>query len=394
MKDQSMAEPQSPILPKGALSALSLCYFTMAVASLSVIGLLVPMAEGLAVTTSEIAYLVTAFSLTYAVSAIGLQMLVGDRDRRYLMVAGLLTMAVGVSMTGLAQAYSVAFAGRMVMALGAGVVGPIASAAGAALVAPDQRGAALGFVFSGMTVATVLGVPLVTYGGNTIGWRASLVLIGVLGIVTAALVLLLVPKHANGQRASGQAVWAVIKDPVLSPAISITAWQMAAQFVTYSVVAPHLSEGFGVRLSYLPLILMGFGVGGILGNLIAMRLIDRVGPAVLMKASLLITGAVFVVLHFAPASPWIAYVCYMIWAIAALMLFAPQQARLIALAPDEANLLMALNATAIYLGMAGGAALAGVLYAASGVAHLALTSAVLMVCAYGAFWVSVRMEQR
>lgn len=377
-------------MPNLALAVLSACYFILAVTSLSVVGLLVPMGEGLGVSKSEVAYLVSVFSITNAIAAPSLQVAVGDRDRRVLILWGLVAIGIGTTLTGLAARYEVAVLGRMIMAVGAAVVGPMASATGAALVDVSHRGMALGKVFAGMTVATVLGVPLVALGGDLIGWRATLVVLGGLALLVALAVRLVVPETERGKRARFSEVWAILTDRVLAPAISVTGFQMAAQFATYAVIAAYLLEKTGMAAHLLPVALMTFGVGGVLGNFFAMRLIDRVGPDRLILVSLATTGLVFLGLQFGASSTVAMFVLMGAWAVAAMILFAPQQARIIGLRPEMANLLLALNGSAIYAGMAVGSAISGALYASSGTEWLALASASLIALGLGAFLISKR----
>ncbi|MEM7060951.1 MAG: MFS transporter [Pseudomonadota bacterium] len=387
-----MTWPQSP--PPFALTALSGCYFILAVASLSVVGLLDPMAEGLQVSKSRIAYLVTAFALTYAVMAPVLQILVGDWDRRRLLLLGLGAIGLGSLIMALAPGYGLAAAGRVVMAVGAAVAGPMASAEGAALVPPERRGAALGKVFAGMTLATVLGVPLTAFAGTVIGWRATLIVIaGVAGLVALA-VATKVPAGGRGQKSDAKAVIETLVNPVLAPAIGVTLFQMAAQFVTYAVIAAFLADRFAIGETLLPLALFTFGIGGILGNLLATRLSDRLGPAKLIQISLAVTMGVFICLQLAPSNKAVAFILMGAWSIFGMMLFAPQQARLISLAPERTNLLLALNGSAIYLGMAGGAALSGMLYAKTGSDGLAWVSCVLVVMAMVAMAASEHAQKK
>lgn len=377
-------------LPRAALSVLSACYFSLAIASLSVIGLLIPMREGLGVSASEIAFLVSVFSLTYAVSAPLAQVVVGDWDRRKLLMLGLGAIAVGTAMTAASSVYGLTVAGRMVMAVGAGVVGPMASAAGAAIVPAVRRGAALGHVFSGMTIATVLGVPVTAWLGDVLGWRGALWIVAAVAALTAVGVWRVVPVHAPGARAQMAEIGAVLADRVLAPAISVTGWQMAAQFVTYSVIAVFVVDRLGMDANWLPLILAGFGVGGIIGNMLATRLIDDMGPDRLIAVSLVVTGLAFVGLQVFGTLWWIGLFLSFVWSVAGLALFAPQQARLISLRPEAANLLLALNGAAIYVGMGVGSALGGVLLRISGTTWLAFGSAVLMGVALAAYRLSKR----
>lgn len=376
--------------PRLALLALSCCYFTLAVASLSVVGLLKPMAAGLAVSESAIAYLVTAFALTYAVCAPVIQVIVGDWDRRVLILIGLGLIGCGSLITAFGEVYSVTVTGRFVMAAGAAVVGPMASAAGAALVPASRRGAALGRVFAGLTIAAVLGVPITAWLGAQIGWRATLVVIAGLAAAVALAVCLTVPGGARGTRSSARMVLGVLTDRTLAPALSVTLFQMAGQFATYAVVAVYLTQRFGMSGDLLPAALFTYGVGGVLGNILATRLVDRFGPDRLILGSLSMIGLVFLAQLVIPATPVIAFALMLVWAISGMVLFAPQQVRLMALAPERGTLLLALNGAGLYVGMAGGAALSGLLLERVGVSVLPAASAILISAAIIGYLLSRR----
>ncbi|MEM9851944.1 MAG: MFS transporter [Pseudomonadota bacterium] len=379
-----------PDNPSFALGALAACYFTLAVGSLSVVGLALPMGEGLGATTSEIALLVTFFSVTYAVSAPLAQVVVGHWDRRLLLVIGLLSIAAGTAVTALAQGYPTAAFGRVLMAMGGGLTGPMASAAAAALVPAAQRGPALGKVFGGLTIATVVGVPMTTWLGDVLGWRGALWAVTTFAAANALAVVALVPRHARGDRAALGDILAILGDRVLLPALSVTAWQMAAQFTTYSVIAFFLIDRFGLPSTWLPLALAGFGIGGILGNILSTVLITRLGPNRLIWGSLTASALVLLALQLAGGQLWVGLGLGFLWPVFALALFAPQQERLLKLNPKGANLMLALNASTIYIGMALGGAIAGLLVRLSGSDWLALASALLMLGGLVSFQVSRR----
>lgn len=385
-----MQDTKAQAPPRGALSALAGGYFTLAVASLSVVGLLGHMSAGLAVSTSAVAYLVTAFALTYAVAAPTLQMMVGDLDRRTLILIGLCTIAAGAVTNALAWTYETALAGRCIMAIGASVVGPMASAAGAALVAAERRGAALGYVFAGFTVATVIGVPLTAYSGDTLGWRATMVLVAALALAVAFAVAITVPGGSRGTKANLRSVARALTGKRTGFALVVTLFQMAGQFVTFAVIAAYMVERFDLPVASVPLILFLFGVGGIVGNLIATRLVDVLGPERLILNSLLVTAAILMMLQFAPGKSVVGVLLMFAWSVTGMLIYAPQQARLVALAPKSGNLLLALNASMLYAGMAAGALLSGLLYELNGAQHLALGSSLLMVVGAGAFLLSRR----
>lgn len=381
------------IAPPGALPALAGAYFTLAVASLSVVGLLAPMADGLSVGKPAIAYLVTAFALTYAVAAPSLQIAAGDLDRRTLILTGLGLIAAGALINAAAPTYEIALAGRIVMATGASVAGPMASAAGAALVGPERRGAALGTVFAGLTIASVIGVPLTAFSGTAIGWRPTMVLIACIAAGVAVAVAATLPRGSRGARASLRSVARAVGDRTLGPALLVTLFQMAGQFMTYAVIAAYMVDRFGIPGALIPLVLFLYGIGGIVGNVIATRIVDLIGPDRLILTSLVGTAALFLVIQILPADPWTAIPLFFAWSVVGMLLYAPQQARLVSLAPEAGNLLLALNAAGLYLGMAGGALLSGIFYEIGGPRYLALGSAALMLVATVAFLRSQRARR-
>ena len=106
-------------------------------------------------------------------------------------------------LAAVSQSYALVSASRVLMALGAALVGPMVSAAAANLVAPEIRGKALGTAFAGLTLATVFGVPVTTFFGEEIGWRWAMALVGCVALVSAVWVLAVLPSSGGGKRRRG-----------------------------------------------------------------------------------------------------------------------------------------------------------------------------------------------
>ncbi len=109
----------------------------------------------------------------------------------------------------------------------------------------ERQGAALATVFAGMTLATVIGVPLATWLGGIIGWPV-VAMIGMLALAAAALVAVTLPSGTRGQRTTTAALVGIATDRILAPAIAVTFFQMAAQFATYAVIGAYLTEWQGM----------------------------------------------------------------------------------------------------------------------------------------------------
>jgi len=301
------ASLDGPAYPGTALLSLAASYIVLGVGSLSIIGLIGPMSRDLGVSHAAIAQLVTVFALTYALAAPLLQVLVGDLPRRRLILVGLMLLALGSALVAVSSSFQLVALSRMLMAIGGALVGPMASAAGASLVTPEHQGRALGTVFGGMTVATVLGVPLSSWLGSLFDWREANAAVAVAAIIAGVLVRWTVPAGQGGAPPTLRTLGAVLADRVLAPAVGVTLLRMAAQFATYALVGVFLAERAGFPLSLLPAALVVFGIGGILGNTVAARLADRIGADRTILVSLAALGAVFAALIVMPPLPWLGF---------------------------------------------------------------------------------------
>lgn len=368
-----------------ALIALACAYFFIGATSLGVIGLVPEMAAGLGISKAAAATMVTSFAMVYAVAAPGLQAMLGDVSRRTLLAGGVSLMALSCWLCALAPDYWTATAARVGMAIGAAMTGPTASAAAASLVSPEDRPRALAAVFTGLTVSTVLGVPLVSFLGQTFGWRVAW---GVLGLAAAGVVpfvLMLIDRENRGQRATLSAFATVLRDRALALSVATTAAQLLAQFVTYGLLAVWLLDAAGYPSGAIPPLLLVLGIGGIAGNALSPVIAARLGPERAIQAGLTVMIAMLFLMALSDASSWILPVFIFIWSVAGLMVMAPLQTRLVRLAPGQASLSLALNASAIYVGMSLGSALGTVVFEAGGLPFLPLVSAVLAIGALFVF---------
>jgi DHA1 family inner membrane transport protein len=368
-----------------ALLSLAAAYFTLGVGSLAVIALVQPMAADLGTSVAAIANLLTAFALAFAFSAPLAQVVLGGVRRRTLLLGGLLVMSASAALGAVLQDYWAVFGTRVAMGIGAAVVGPTCSAIGAGLVRPEQQGRALALVFSGMTLATVIGVPLCAWLGGWLGWRAVFLLVAVVALASAAAVFAVVHDRSHGARVNLAALLQVLARRRSGLAVATTLLQMASQFATYALITPFLTERMGASAAWAVAALFVFGVGGILGNLLAGGLADRIGADRTVGWSLAGLGASYLLLIVAPASMWMAVPLLVVWAVAGILFQAPQQKRLVQIDPGARGLLLASNASALYLGMSAGSFLAGAAHHAWGAAALPAVSLLLLALAEWSF---------
>ena len=356
-----------------ALFALSLAYFVMGTGSLSVIGLLPLMSMDLEVSNAAIARLIAIFALTFALAAPLIQRLVRRVSPR-LLVQGIFVFSLGALASALAPNYDTVVAARVALAVGAAVIGPVASSLGAAIVPETERGRALAFVAAGMALATIVGVPGTSALGNIFGWRWGFGVLSGVGFIAALAVNILV-RPATGASGFGSfKIGSVLQNPVARRLIVLNVFQMAAQFTTYSLAAAFLVEQFGLPSEKVPFTLLLFGIGGFAGTLVSGRLADWVGGLRTLLLALLSLAAMFLILLFLPRIGAAGICGLSILAFTALLFQAPQQKWLIQCVPQASGLALALNASAAYIGMAIGAATGSATYSLLGPGALPILS--------------------
>jgi predicted MFS family arabinose efflux permease len=239
---------------------------------------------------------------------------------------------------------------------------PQAAASVGLLVPPERRARAITFVFLGFSSASVIGVPLGAWIGGHFGWRAAFVFVGAMGMVNAAWIWRTMP---NGVRVGAltAAAWrSTLSSPALMSVLAVTLVFGSGQFILFSYLAPFLKQRLGFSTGQLSLLLMWFGVLGLIGNTVMSRRIDRIGPANSVMTSL---GLGALTLFAWPLGAGFVPMAAVIspWALGYFSSNSAQQARLAGIAPALSPASISLNTSAIYAGQGVGAAIGGVLIA-------------------------------
>ena len=374
----------SAVQPQRPLYALAAGNFIVGVGAFIVIGILSPVLRDLGLSKSEAGALMTVYALTYALASPVAVAVTGRFERRDVMLAGLGLFLAGSALSALAPTYGVLLGARIVAALGGALFTPVASSAAVGLSLPEDWAKALGIVFGGLTLAQVAGVPLGSYLGYTLGWRSAFWAVLALGLGVIPLIVMTVPRRIPVPPASLKALLAVLQSPWLMLAVAFTALFMGGAYVVYTFLGPMVEARYQLDASGVTAFLLVFGVGAVVGNAIGAFLTRRLGSdrtlMLLAMAQIgLLPAMTLLPVGFAPA-----LALTLLWSLCAWSFMVPQQARLVALAPAYQGLLLALNASAIYVGASlgstiGGATLQGGSFALLGpvaavVAALALAS--------------------
>ena len=358
--------------------------FAVGTGLLVIQGILPEMARDLGVSVAAAGQLVTVFALTYAVSAPLLSAFGARFDRRRLLVFALAVFALSNLAAALSTSIALLVLARVAAALASALYTPNASVAGAGLAPPEARGRALALVFGGLSISTVLGVPLGTLIGGFAGWRATFLFVAALGAAAAAWVAIYLPAPPPAPATNLGVLFGVLRRPRVSALAAVTALTMSGTFLVFSYIAPLVGLVAGGGTNTVAAALLLFGVFSVLGNFLGGFAADRAGPrrtlVVGLSAYALSLGALWVLANLRPSGAVVlaAAGALAVWGVSNWAFNPPQQQRLLEAAPDAGSLALSLNASALYLGQAVGSAVGGYALALEQLANLPLLGALFV----------------
>ena len=355
------------------LLALAVGAFGIGVTEFAPMGLLPVIANDLNVSIPMAGLLVSAYAIGVVLGAPLMTLTTGRVPRRTLLIglAGIFTL--GNLLAAMADSYNMLMAARIVTSLNHGAFFGVGSIVAASLVPPHKQASAVAAMFMGLTIANVVGVPIATWAGEYMGWRAAFWGIAALGVATMAALRLTLPDQpapTEGNVASELRV--LSRGPVLA-ALGLTVIGASAMFTVFTYITPILREVTHASIGFVTTMLAVYGVGLTVGNWLGGRFADRSVDKTLI-VTLASLSAVLVL--FAVLMPYAAPTAILIflWGIASFALVPPLQVRVMSAASDAPNLASAMNIGAFNLGNAIGAALGGGVIAA-GLGYPAVTLA-------------------
>ncbi len=366
------AKASSPLL-----SLLALGNFVVGMGVFVVIGIVSPIAEGLGVAKADAGIILTSYAIAYALlSPVGAA-LTGSLPRRTVLAAALGLFCIGSLLSAVAMSLPMLTASRVLVALGAALYTPLSAGVAVAVSAPEQRGRALAKVFSGMTMAQVVGVPFGAWLAYRFGWHAPFFVSAAAAALCALVLIRSIPASIHFPAGNLATILGTMSDRRLMISVTFTASLMAAVYIVFTFFGPLIEASAGANPETRAAYLMLFGIGAVGGNYVGGFLSDRLGP---FRTLLMVCAAHILMLplySITPMNPWLLAALVFVWSSFAWCFVPPQQSRLVALVPQAAALALALNAAMIYAGIALGSAVAGRLLAWQGLGILGVAAGVM-----------------
>lgn len=355
-----------------ALLALTAGAFGIGTTEFVIMGLLLQVSADLHVSIAAAGLLISGYAIGVAIGAPLLTLATRRLPRKTVLLALMAIFTLGNIACALAPSYEALMAARVITSLAHGTFFGVGSVVATGLVAPEKRASAIAIMFTGLTAATLLGVPAGAWLGLHLGWRSTFWAVALIGVVALAVLARFVPRDAQRiEPAPLREELAVLVRPQVWLGLAMTVLGFAGVFAFYTYVQPLLTQVTGLSEAAVSPVLLLFGAGLAVGNLWGGKLADK-APMRAILGTLLALAAVLGLARWAMPHAASAIVFIGVLGVVAFATVAPLQVRVLEKAAGAGqNLASSLNIAAFNLGNALGAWVGGVVIVHSpGVAGL------------------------
>ena len=382
-----------PTLRWLAVFALALGGFGICTTEFVAMGLLPDIAKNLGITEPTAGHVISAYALGVVVGAPLIASLTARMERKKLLLGLMVVFTVSNLASMFAPTYGTLMAARFVAGLPHGAFFGIAALVAAHLMGPQNRAKAVAHVLTGLTVATVLGVPVASWLGQQFGWRSAFGLVVAVGLITLAAIWFWLPTMDTMHVTSPLTELSALKRVQVWLALLVGMVGFGGMFAVYTYVSTTLTDVAGLSRALVPLALMVFGLGMVIGNLVGGKMAD-ISVVRGLYLSMTALGIVLALFVFAAHNPWTALAGLFLIGATGASIGPALQTRLMDVAHDAQTLAAALNHSALNIANATGAWIGGVVIAAGlGYTAPAAAGAMLAVAGLVVLTVSVLLQR-
>ncbi|MCR8658658.1 MFS transporter [Paenibacillus endoradicis] len=365
-----------------ALLALAISAFAIGTTEFISVGLLPLISDDLNISVTTSALTVTLYALGVTFGAPILTSLTSNIPRKTLLFWIMIVFIIGNSLAASATGIGMLLVARIISAFAHGVFMSIGSTIAADLVPENRRATAIAIMFSGLTVATVTGVPLGTWIGQHMGWRAAFIGIVIIGIIAFIANMILIPSNLRkGTRTSFNNQIKLITNGRLLLAFAITAIGYGGTFVVFTYLSPLLQDITGFSESTVTVILLVYGIAIAIGNVIGGKAANR-KPVSALFYMFILQFIVLIVLTFTIPFKVAGLITIFFMGLLAFMNVPGLQVYVVMLAerytPKSVDVASAVNIAAFNAGIAIGAYLGGVVTDSIGIIHTPWVGAIMV----------------
>lgn len=379
-------------LPILALAVASFCIGTT---EFVIMGLLPEVAADLGVSIPAAGLLVTGYALGVVIGAPIIAVGTARLPRKPVLIGLAMMFVLGNLLCAIAPTYWTLMAARVITAFGHGAFFGIGSVVAASLVPANKRASAIALMFAGLTLANILGVPGGTALGEAFGWRMTFYAVVVIGLLSVAAIAFLVPAGVAPPGKGGVAGEVKVLGKLqVWLAMIISALASGSLFAVFTYIKPILTDVTGLSVDSVTWILLLFGGGMTIGNIIGGKLADwKLMPTAI--GALVVMAAIHVAFAQLSYSAPAAILLVFMWGVMTFVIVPPMQMRVVETASEAPNLAATLNQGAFNAGNAAGAWIGGAAISMGvSYADLPFVGAAIALSAFGVALFSFALDRR
>ncbi|MBC1722686.1 MFS transporter [Listeria seeligeri] len=348
--------------PSLTLLALAISAFGIGSTEFISVGLLPLISSNMDVSISTAGLTVSIYALGVMVGAPVLTTVTAKMNRKNLLMLVMVVFIIGNLISAFAASFAILLTGRVIAAFAHGVFMSIASVIAADVVQPSKRASAIAVMFTGLTVATVTGVPLGTFIGQLLGWRMSFIFIVAIGVIALIANYFLVPKNLSSAKSiSLKSIGQVLLNKKIGIVLLMTAFGYGGTFVVYTYLSPMFIK-MGYTANMIVVLLIIYGIMVAIGNTIGGHFANE-KPAKALFVMFSLQAATLLLLQFTSPNPILGLIVVMLMGFFAFMSVSGLQLYVVELAerylPETVSMASALNISAFNVGIAMGAFIGG-----------------------------------
>lgn len=388
MNDLVLQANPTPVRAWLAVVALGVSAFSIVTSELAPVGMLSALANDLHQSQAGAGLAVTAYGWVAALAALLAGAIPARISRKALLIVLMLILAFSCLAATQSHTMQTFMTARMTGALAHGAFWALIGTVAVQLVPVDKLGLATSVIFAGVSAASVLGVPLSSFIADMVGWRQAFSAISLLSLAAAVALLWTLPTLAAPQPLRLKVYVGIVKNPLLLSLFGATACIISAHFAAFTYLEPLLTQTRGIPTSAISALLLMSGLSGLLGNLIAGKLIDRHIRVLIMTSLLLSAGALGMLsIRGGSALPvWFVAVLLGVWGAGMAIVFVGLQTWLLRSAGEATQPASAIYVAIFNAAIGTGALVGGLVSAKLGLSSLPLLAAVAMICGMALVW--------
>lgn len=376
-----------------AIWMLAIGAFAIGMSEFVIMGLLPNIARDFDVSVSQAGQLITGYALGVAIGGPILVMLTIKWNRKYLLLALMGIFILGNLAVSFSPSYGLMMTSRIITSLAHGSFFGIGSILAASMVRPEKRASAMALMFMGLSLSNILGVPFGTLVGQNFGWPMTFIIISIIGALALIGIIVFVPMQRDTVKSSVLNELKILKEKRLWLTLAVTLFGFSSVFAYFTYISSVLTEVSHVQEHLISFLLIIFGVGVTLGNIVGGKLADKnINKA--LQVIFVVFILYFILLYFIQMNAFLMVAGIFFFGLIGFSMSPSLQFKSTLISKDAPTLASTLNQSAFNLGNALGAFIGGVVVTNLPLASLSLIAPILTAIGLVFLSISIVVERK